>query len=538
MDGTMMDFPLTLTPMLERAGKLFGDVEIVTRLPDKSLHRHTFAEFHQRTRRLAAALEGAGLKRGERVATIMWNGYAHLEAYFAVPCSGGVLHTLNFRLHENDIAFIANHAEDRFLIVDDVLLPIFERIKDKVKFERVFVVPLSGAPIPEGLENYEDFLATGRADYAFPELKENEASGMCYTSGTTGRPKGVAYSHRAMVLHTFCVGLADTVGLTQRDVLMPVVPMFHANAWGLAHAAMMMGSKLAFPGPHMDAENILGLCESEQVTLAAGVPTIWIGILQALEADSGRWKLHPDLRSVVGGSALPEGMIRGFDRHGITTIHAWGMTEMTPIGTISRLKRGMEALSEDERYQARAKQGLAVPFVEMRVINDEGEAPWDGESMGELQVRGPWIASSYYNSEEGSDKWSADGWFGTGDVVTIDKEGYVKITDRTKDLIKSGGEWISSVDLENALMGHAGVREAAVIAVPHEKWTERPLAVVVAAEGAAPSAAELKEYLSQSFAKWWLPDNYEFVDEIPRTSTGKFLKTALREKFATRDWGA
>ena len=536
MDGTMMDFPLTLTPILERAGKLFPDVEIVTRLPDKSLLRHSYGEFHRRTRLLAAALEDAGLKRGERVATIMWNSYAHLEAYFAVPCAGGVLHTLNFRLHENDIAYIANHAEDRFLIVDDVLLPIYERIKDKVEFERVFVVPLTGGATPEGLENYEDFLAGGRADYVFPELEENEACAMCYTSGTTGQPKGVAYSHRAMVLHTFCAGLADTVGLTQRDVLMPVVPMFHANAWGLAHAAVMMGSKLVLPGPHMDAENLLGLCDSEQVTLAAGVPTIWMGILQALEADSARWTLHPELRTVVGGSAVPEGMMRGFDRHGITTIHAWGMTETTPLGSVSRLKRGMENHSADERYQARIKQGLPVPFVEVRVINDEGEAPWDGESMGELQVRGPWIAASYFNSEQGRDKWSEDGWFGTGDVVTIDKEGYIKITDRTKDLIKSGGEWISSVDLENALIGHASVREAAVIAVPHEKWTERPLAVVVPTEGAQLSAEELGEYLSRDFAKWWLPDAYEFVDEIPRTSTGKFLKTALRDKFAAHMW--
>ena len=537
MDGTMMDFPLTLTPILERAGKLFPDVEIVTRLPDKSLHRHTFAEFHQRTRRLAAALDDAGLKRGERVATIMWNGYAHLEAYFAVPCAGGVLHTLNFRLHENDIVFIANHAEDRFLIVDDVLLPIFESIKDKVNFERVFVVPLTGAAVPDGLENYEEFLATGREDYAFPELGENEACAMCYTSGTTGRPKGVVYSHRAMVLHTFCAGLADTVGLTQRDVLMPVVPMFHANAWGLAHAAVMLGSKLVLPGPHMDAENLLGLGESEQVTLAAGVPTIWMGILQALEADSARWKLHPELRTVVGGSAVPESMMRGFDRLGITTIHAWGMTETTPLGAVSRLKRGMENLTADEQYRTRTKQGIAVPFVEVRVVNDDGEAPWDGEAMGELQVRGPWIAASYYKAEEDREKWGEDGWFGTGDVVTIDKEGYIKITDRTKDLIKSGGEWISSVDLENALMGHDSVREAAVIAVPHEKWTERPLAVVVPAEGTEPSAAELNDYLSQSFAKWWLPDAYEFVDEIPRTSTGKFLKTALREKYTERDWG-
>lgn len=536
MDGTMMDFPLTLTPILERAGKLFGGVEIVTRRPDKSVHRYKYSDFYARACRLAAALDAAGLKRGDRVATLMWNSYAHLETYFGVPCAGGVLHTLNFRLHEDDIAFIANHAGDRFLIVDDVLLPIFDKIKDKTSFERVFVMSMNGRPAPEGLESYEDLLASAPEDYTFPVLGENEACGMCYTSGTTGRPKGVAYSHRAIVLHTLAACATDAFGITQRDSVMPVVPMFHANAWGLPYVMVMTGTKVVYPGPHMDPDSLLGLCESEEVTLAAGVPTIWLGILQALETKPRGWKLHPDLRTLVGGSAAPEAMIRGFDKHGINTIHAWGMTEMSPLGTLSKLKAHMETLPEDARYAVRAKQGLPVPFVETRIVGDQGEVPWDGTTMGELQVRGPWIAARYFNSDEGQDKWTDDGWFGTGDVVTIDSEGYVQITDRTKDLIKSGGEWISSVDLENALMGHEAVKEAAVIAVPHPKWSERPLAVVVLKEGAAATPDELNAFLRPRFAKWWLPESYSFIDAIPRTSTGKFQKMALRERYADWTW--
>jgi fatty-acyl-CoA synthase len=540
MDGTMMDFPLTLPSILERAGKLFGKIEIVSRLPDKSLHRCTYADLHRRSRQLAAALQQAGLKRGERVATMMWNSYVHFEAYFGVPASGGVLHTLNFRLHADDIAYIANHAEDRFIIVDDVLLPLFEQVRDRLKVERVFVAPLSGKPVPEGYENYESFLEGAPDGFDYPDLDENEACGMCYTSGTTGRSKGVVYSHRAMVLHSLAECMTDCAALSQKDTVMPVVPMFHANAWGLPYATALVGAKTVMPGPHLDADSLLDLCEREQVTLAAGVPTIWFGILNALDENPGARKLHPKLRTLVGGSAAPEAMIRGFDKHGVHTIQAWGMTEMTPLGTVSTLKSYLEALPEDEQYALRAKQGLPVPFVEARVIDEKGEAPWDGETMGELQVRGPWVAASYYNPEAGAeDKWTDDGWFGTGDVVTIDAEGYVKITDRTKDLIKSGGEWISSVDLENALMGHPGVKEAAVIAVAHPKWQERPLAVVVAKEGAEVTPEALAEHLAASFAKWWVPEapaGYVFIEEIPRTSAGKFLKSALRERFSDFQW--
>ncbi|MER3557905.1 MAG: long-chain fatty acid--CoA ligase [Thermus sp.] len=536
MQGTMMDYPLTLVPILERAGRLFGKVEIVSRLPDKSLHRYTYKDFYRRARALAEALQKAGLRRGDRVGTLMWNHYAHLEAYFGIPLAGGVLHTLNLRLHPRDIAYIANHAQDRFLIVDDVLLPLYEQFKDQVNAERVIVVPLTGKPVPEGYLDYEAFLNTATGDFTYPELDENEALGMCYTSGTTGQPKGVVYSHRAVVLHSLASGLSGTLGITQRDVVLPVVPMFHVNAWGLPFTAVMVGAKQVFPGPYLDPESLLELFEREQVTFTAGVPTIWLGILQALEKAPDRWKLVPRMRMVVGGSAAPEGLIRAFDRFGLQVVHAWGMTETTPLGTVSLLKSYMEDLSEEEKYAYRAKQGLPVPFVEVRVVNEEGEAPWDGKTMGELQVRGPWVAASYYNLPEAQDRWTEDGWFRTGDVATIDPEGYVKITDRTKDLIKSGGEWISSVDLENALMGHPKVAEAAVIAVPHPRWQERPLAVVVLKEAykGKVTPEELREFLAPKFAKWWLPDAFVFVDEIPRTSAGKFLKAKLREQF--RDW--
>ncbi len=531
MRGTIMDYPLTLPSILEHAGRLHGKTEIVSRRPDGSLHRYSFAHFRNRARRLAEALLRAGLARGDRVGTLMWNHYAHLEAYFGVPCAGGVLHTLNLRLHPDDLAYTVNHAEDRFLIVDDTLLPLLEQCQDKIAPERVFVVRFADAPLPEGLEDYEDLLDTARGNFEYPALDEYDACGICYTSGTTGRPKGVAYTHRAIVLHSFCVAMPDAFNLSMRESVMPVVPMFHVNAWGLPFVCAMTGSKMVFPGPHLDPHNLLDLLAGEAVTLAAGVPTVWLGVRDALRREPDRWRLAPGLRLLIGGAACPESLIRAFDEHGIHVLHAWGMTEMSPVGTSGVPKPATDDLDEDARYAIRAKQGLPLPFVDMRVVNDEGTAPWDGRSMGELQVRGPWVAASYYKPEEPSTGWTDDGWFRTGDVVTIDPEGYVKITDRTKDLIKSGGEWISSQDLENALMGHPAVKEAAVIAVSHPKWQERPLACVVVEQGSATTEEELRAHLAQRFAKWWLPDAIEFVDEIPKTSTGKFKKTALRERF-------
>ncbi|KIQ54427.1 long-chain fatty acid--CoA ligase [Meiothermus taiwanensis] len=529
MQSTMMDFPLTLPHLLERAGKLFPKEEIVTRRPDRSLHRYTFGDFYQRSRRLASALQKAGLQKGDRVATLSWNTYAHLEAYFGVPVAGGVLHPLNLRLHPSDIAYIINHAQDRFLIVDDVLLKLYEAVKEQVNLERVIVVPLSGQPLPEGLLSYEDFLATGDPDFAYPALDERDAAAMCYTSGTTGKPKGVVYSHRSIALHSLASALPDALNLAGQDVLLPLVPMFHVLAWGLPFTGVMVGSKLVLPGPHLDPVSLLELFESEQVTKTAGVPTIWLGVLQALEKEPTRWQLRP-MEMVVGGSAAPEAMIRAFDRLGHTVLHAWGMTEMSPLGTVSRLKRHLRGDPELE-YRYRAQQGLPTPWVEIRAVGEQGPVPWDGQSLGELQVRGPWVAASYYNLEEESDKWTEDGWFRTGDVVAMDPEGYIRIADRTKDLIKSGGEWISSIDLENALMAHPAVKEAAVIAIPDPKWDERPLAVVVLKEGQSATPEELARFLEPRFAKWWLPDAYVFLDEIPRTSTGKFLKSRLREQF-------
>ena len=535
MQSTMMNFPLTLAHILERAGRLFGASEIVSRLPDKSLHRHQYRDFHRRALALGGALQAAGMQKGDRVATLMWNHYAHLEAYFGVPCAGGVLHTLNLRLHPDDIAYIANHAGDRFLIVDDVLLPLLEKFRDRADFERVIVVPLSGRPVDSGHDDYEAFINGGHPLQA-PALDENDAAGMCYTSGTTGRPKGVVYSHRALVLHSMASAMGDTLGLQQSDALCPVVPMFHVNAWGLPFTGAMLGCKLVFPGPHLDAVSLLDLYQSEQVTITAGVPTIWMGIMQALEKNPARWQLTPGMRMVVGGAAAPESMIRAFDRFNLRVLHAWGMTETTPLGTTGYLKKQIQALTLDEQYAYRSKQGIPVPFVEVRAMTDAGEAPWDGSTMGELQVRGPWIASSYHELAAEADKWTPDGWFRTGDVVTIDAEGYVKITDRTKDLIKSGGEWISSVDLESALVGHPAVQEAAVIAIAHPKWDERPLAVIVLKSGQQASAQELRDYLAPKFAKFWLPDGFAFVAEIPRTSTGKMMKAALREQFGDWQW--
>ena len=536
MRGLMMDFPLTLSTILERAGKQFGRMEIISRRPDRSLDRRTYADFYRRARALAEALTNAGLRRGDRVATLMWNHAAHLEAYFGIPAAGGVLHTLNLRLHPAEIAYIVNHAGDRFLIVDDVLLPTYEKFRDQVGFERVIAVPFSGQPIPAGYENYENWLQLTTGRFAYPALEENEAAAMCFTSGTTGNSKGVVYSHRSLVLHSFSQALADTIGIAQRDVLLPVAPMFHANAWGLPFTAAMVGAKLVFPGPHVDPESLLELIERERVTTAFGVPTVWIAVLAALEKNPRRWKFAHPVRLPVGGTAPPEALIRALDRYGLHILHLWGMTETSPLATSSQLKSYMDDWPEDKKYEVRSKQGRAAPFVELRVRGPAGEAPWDGKTAGELEVRGPWVASSYYNAPETRDCWTADGWFRTGDVATLDEEGYIKVVDRGKDLIKSGGEWISSVDLENALMGHPAVREASVIAVPHPKWQERPLAVVVLKDGATCPAEELRSFLACKFAKWQLPDAFVFQSEIPRTSVGKSQKIKLREQFARWKW--
>ena len=538
MKATMMQYPLTLNHILERAGKLFGAREIVSRLADRSLHRYTYADFYRRAKQLAEALQQAGLQRGDRVATLMWNSYAHMECYFGIPAVGGVLHTLNLRLFPEDIAFIANHAEDRFIIVDDVLLPLFEKFKDKIKTERMFVFSQSGKPAPPGYEDYEKFLASAHGKFQYPDIDENEACGMCYTSGTTGQPKGVVYSHRSTVLHAFMATMPDSSGYCNADCVLPVVPMFHANAWAIPYVCAMVGAKLVYPGPFLDGESLLELYEKEQVTVSAGVPTIWMSLLQTLQQNPGKWQLVPGMRMTVGGSAVPASLIKAYAELDLEILQGWGMTETSPIATISKLDRTTRKLPPEERAAAVARQGIIVPFVDIRIMNDEGEAPWDGLSVGEVQVRGPWITGSYHNLAKSEESFTADGWLKTGDVGMIGTDGYLRLTDRAKDLIKSGGEWISSVDLENSIMGHPAVAEAAVIAVPHPKWAERPLAVVVLKPGQQPNGDEIREFLLGKYAKWQVPDGIVFVDAIPRTSTGKFLKTKLRETYKDWEWAS
>jgi len=541
MKGSMMDYPLSLQAILERIPKTYPAVEIVSRLPDGSLHRYTYLDFYRRTKSLAEALHRAGLQPGDRVGTLCWNHYAHLEAYFGVPAAGGVVHTLNLRLHPQELAFIVNHAQDRFLIVDDVLLPLFEQFRTKVKPERVFVVRHEKQALPAGTDDYEELLASARGGYEFPRPDENDAAAMCFTSGTTGNSKGVLYSHRALILHALAFSLPDAFCVSQHDVAMALAPMFHANAHGLPHVAIMLGCKLVLPGRQLDAASILDLISSEHVTLATAVPTVWAGILEALEKDAlekkpGRWKLAPQFRGFVGGTAVPEALVRKLDQRGLRLIQVWGMTETTPVAVCSTLKSHMRSWPEDEQYRVRVRQGRALPFMEVRVVHDHGEAPWDGTTLGELHVRGPWAAASYFNAPGTEDRWTADGWLRTGDIATIDAEGYVQIADRAKDLIKSGGEWISSVDLENALVAHPAVREAGVIAVPHPKWDERPVAVVVLRPGATATPDELREFLASRFAKWQLPDAFVFLDELPHTSTGKLSKLELRKRFADWQW--
>jgi fatty-acyl-CoA synthase len=534
MLGTMMRYPLTLNCLLERMGQQFAPIEVVARMPGKSVHRTTYGACYRRARALAEMLKKVGLQRGDRVATLMWNQHIHLESYLGVPAAGGVLHTLNLRLAPHELAYIVNHAQDRILIVDDVLLPLYESFASQVKLDRVLVARLGGAPLSPGCEDYEDFIRGASADFQYPDLDENEAAGMCYTSGTTGTPKGVIYSHRSLVLHTLVFALPDTFCISQRDVLMGLAPMFHVNAHGVPLAGVMTGAKLVFPGRYLDAESVLDLFASEQVTFATAVPTVWLGILQALENQPGRWKLAPGMRGMVGGAAGPESLFRGLDRQGITLTHCWGMTETTPVVVTGTLKSSMKEWPEDRRYEQRARQGRPVPLMEIRTMDGDVTASWDGRSPGELQVRGAWVAGSYHNMPQESERWTADGWLHTGDVANIDPEGYAKIVDRTKDLIKSGGEWISSVDLENAIVAHPDVREAAVIAVSHPKWLERPLAVVVPREGAQLDSASLRTFLTSKFAKWQLPDAFVFVEQLPHTSTGKLLKAALRKQY--RDW--
>ena len=499
MQATMMGVPLSLNHLLDRAGQLFGGNEIVSRLPDKSLKRHSYAQYHRRTRALASALQKLGINKGDRVATLCWNHHAHLECYFGIPAAAGVMHTLNLRLAVDELGWIAADAKDRFLIVDDVLLPLYQQFAHLHAFEKVVVFSFSGAPVPEGFLDYEALLANADPDgFAYAPHDENDPVSMCYTSGTTGRSKGVVYSHRSTVLHTLVGSLADCWSLKGTDVVMPVTPMFHANSWGVPYGAVMLGVKLVFPGPHLHPDDLLDLMQLEPPTLALGVPTIWMGLIQAFDAalttQPGRWKMPAGLRSLVGGAAVPEALIRAFAKHGVWLVQGWGMTETSPLATVSYLRNELKDAGDEERYRRAAMAGVPVPLVDVRIRTDAGvdggvDAPWDGITMGEIQVRGPFITGSYHEVAVTDDKFTADGWLRTGDVATMDALGFVRITDRTKDLIKSGGEWISSVELENALMAHASMAEAAVISIPDDKWSERPLACVVFKAGQSASPA-------------------------------------------------
>jgi acyl-CoA synthetase (AMP-forming)/AMP-acid ligase II len=538
MRGLMMDFPLTIPTLLERARNEFNRAEVVWRCPDKSIERYTMGDLYKRSRALAEALTRAGLQKSDRVATLMWNHDTHLEAYLGIPAAGGVLHPLNVRLHPSELAFIANHANDRFLIVDDVLLPTLEAFRGETNFERIFVVSYGHCegPLPTGCEKYEDLIATATGDFSYPAIDENDAAAMCFTSGTTGRPKGVVYSHRSIVLHSFAEAMKETFGIGHHETVLLIAPMFHANGWGIPFSSVLVGAKLVLPGSYVDAESLLQLMISEKVSIACGVPTVWIGVLDEIERNPNKWKLPREISAMCGGSAPPEGLIRALDKHGIQISHLWGMTETSPLATTCGVRAHMGEWSEEKQYKVRSRQGSAAPFVELRVTREGKEVPRDAETAGDLEVRGPWVSSSYYNAPEEQNRWTPDGWFRTGDVATMDDDGYIKLVDRSKDLIKSGGEWISSVDLENAVMGHPAVKEAAVIGVAHPKWSERPLAVVVLKQGATVTCDELREFLATRFAKWQLPDAFVFSDAIPRTSVGKFLKSRLREQYSDWKW--
>jgi fatty-acyl-CoA synthase len=531
MHGLMMDMPLLISGLIRHAERNHGDTEIVSRTVEGGIHRYTYRDAHTRARRLARALGSLGLKAGERVGTLAWNGHRHYELYYAISGMGAVINTMNPRLFAEQIVYICNHAENTALFFDPTFLPLVEKLAPQLKSIRHYVLMTDRAHMPKGSSYlcYEELLEKESDAFEWPSFDERTAAALCYTSGTTGNPKGTLYTHRSTIIHAYGAALPDALNLSARDSVLPVVPMFHANAWSLPYACTMVGAKMVFPGPHLDGKSVYELIEQEKVTLSAGVPTVWLMLLQHLAA--GKLKFSTLERTVIGGSACPPAMIRKFqEEHGVRVFHAWGMTEMSPLGTVGTLKTKQAQLDKEAQLAVQAKQGRGIFGVDMKIVDEQGkELPWDGKRFGNLMVRGPWIASGYFKGEGGD--VLREGWFPTGDVATIDSDGYMQITDRSKDVIKSGGEWISSIDLENIAIEHPAIAEAAVIGVQHPKWDERPIVVAVKRPGQEVSKDELLKFYEGKIAKWWMPDDVVFVNELPHTATGKLSKLTLRQQF-------
>jgi 3-(methylthio)propionyl---CoA ligase len=532
MQALMQGQPLLISSLIGFADRYHGATEIVSRSIEGPIHRYTYRDAHKRARQLANALRRLGVKEGDRIGTLAWNGFRHFEIYYAVSGMGAVCHTINPRLFPEQITYIANHAEDQYVFFDITFAPLIQKLRPHSPGVKGWVAMTDRAHMPKDLPEalcYEKLVAAESDDFEWPALDEDVASSLCYTSGTTGNPKGVLYSHRSTVLHSYGAALPDAMSLSAKDVVLPVVPMFHANAWGLAYACPLVGAKLVFPGAALDGKSVFELFESEKVTFSGGVPTVWLALLQYMAETNHRFTTLK--RTVIGGSACPPAMIRAFEvDHGVEVLHAWGMTEMSPLGTVCQLKATHREASLEDKLGVKNKQGRAIYGVDLKIVDGAGkDLPWDGKAFGDLMVRGPWIAKGYFKGEGGDPL--RGGWFPTGDVATIDADGYIQITDRSKDVIKSGGEWISSIELENVAVAHPAVAEAAVIGVAHPKWDERPLLIVQRKPGAAVTREELLTFYQDKVAKWWIPDDVVFVEALPHTATGKLLKTKLRQDF-------
>ena len=534
MLGLMMDMPLLITDLIRFADQNHGDTEIVSKTVEGGMHRYTYREAHARAKRLAKALRRLGVKEADRIGTLAWNGHRHYELYYAISGIGAIINTINPRLFPDQIVYISNHAENAALFFDLTFLPLVEKLAPQLKTVKHYVLLTDRAHMPAasaipGLLCYEELMEGEDARFEWPSFDERTAAALCYTSGTTGNPKGTLYAHRSTIIHAYGAALPDALNLSAMDTVLPVVPMFHANAWSLPYTCTMVGAKMVFPGPHLDGKSVYELIEQERVTLSAGVPTVWLMLLHHLAAAKVRFSTLN--RTVIGGSACPPSMIRAFqDDYGVRVFHAWGMTEMSPLGTVGTLKAKQMELDKGAQLAVQAKQGRGIFGVEMKIVDEEGkDLPWDGKSFGNLMVRGPWIANGYF--KDGGGDPLRDGWFPTGDVATIDPDGYMQITDRSKDVIKSGGEWISSIELENIAVAHPAIAEAAVIGVRHPKWDERPIVVAVKKIGQEVSKDELLKFYEGKIAKWWMPDDVVFVTELPHTATGKLSKLTLRQKF-------